>query len=93
MNRTARSLIRFTPPFTLSGNEGTQPARAYTVETDEEELQGLSFPAYRQLRTGIVIMLPPERGSMTLAQAVSIDPSEFDAAIQRTNGKAEQAGD
>ena len=38
-------------------------------------------------------MLPPERGSMTLAQAVSIDPSEFDAAIQRTNGKAEQAGD
>ena len=42
MNRTTRSLIRFTPPFTLNGNEGTQPARAYTVETDEEELQGLS---------------------------------------------------
>ena len=39
-------------------------------------------------------MLPPERGTMMmLAQAASIDPSELDAAIQRANGKAEQAGD
>ena len=79
MNRTTLSLIRFSRPFTLSGIEGTQPAGAYTVETEEEELQGLSFAAYRRLRT--VIMLPPERGSMMLAQAVSNRPSQLDAAM------------
>jgi hypothetical protein len=40
----------------LTGPKGAQPAGNYTIETEEERLEGLSFPAYRRLR--IAILLP-----------------------------------
>jgi hypothetical protein len=43
--RTSRKSVTFTQPFSLSGIDEVQPAGTYTVETDEELLPGLSFPA------------------------------------------------
>jgi len=44
--RTSRKSVTFTQPFSLSGIDKVQPAGTYTVETEEELLPGLSFPAY-----------------------------------------------
>src|SRR5689334_20143201 len=51
--RTTYQTVTFTRPFSLSGLDGAQPAGAYTVETDDELLQTLSFPAHRRLETRI----------------------------------------
>ena len=41
--RTHRETLVFAQPFTLSGVEDVQAPGAYTVQTDEELLEGLSF--------------------------------------------------
>ena len=53
--RTSRKSVTFTQPFSLSGIDEVQPAGTYTVETDEELLPGLSFPAYRRVATLIFL--------------------------------------
>ena len=49
--RTTKSTVMFTRPFNLNGFDGEQPAGSYSVETDEELLEGVSFPAYRRMAT------------------------------------------
>jgi hypothetical protein len=51
---TSRKTVTFARPFSLSGIK-VQPAGTYTVETDEELLPGLSFPAYRRIATLIYL--------------------------------------
>ena len=53
--RTSRKSVTFTQPFSLSGFDEVQPAGTYTVETDEELLPGLSFPAYRRIASLIFL--------------------------------------
>ncbi len=53
--RTSRKSVTFAQPFSLSGIDEVQPAGTYTVETDEELLPGLSFPAYRRIATLIFL--------------------------------------
>jgi len=79
--RTSRRTVTFSHPFTLSSIDGVQPAGTYTVETDEELIDGLSFPAYRRLAT--VILLPAVPGSMTGLQIATIDPEELAEAERR----------
>src|SRR5215213_12022669 len=55
--RTHRETLTFAHPFTLSGVEDVQALGAYTVQTDEELLEGLSFLAY--LRVATVIFRTP----------------------------------
>ncbi len=47
MTRTKRSALTFSHAFTLEGGERSFPAGVYEVVTDEELIEGLSFPAYR----------------------------------------------
>ena len=79
--RTSRRTVTFTRPFSLSGIDGVQPAGSYTVETDEELLPGLSFPAYRRVAT--LIFLPARPGEANLAQVAVIDPVELEEAHRR----------
>ena len=51
--RTSRRTVAFTRAFSLRGVDGVQPAGTYTVETDEELLESLSFPVYRRVATTI----------------------------------------
>jgi hypothetical protein len=60
--RTSRRTVTFTRPFSLRGIDGVQPAGAYTVETDEELLGSLSFPAYRRVATTIFLPSAGRRG-------------------------------
>jgi hypothetical protein len=78
--RTSRRTVTFTQPFSLSGIDGEQPAGSYTVETDEELLPGLSFPAYRRIAS--LIFLRP-RGGPLVEEVASVDPLELQAAQER----------
>ena len=49
--RTTRTAITFTRPFFVDGWDERLPAGVYDVDTDEELIEGLSFLAYRRVRT------------------------------------------
>jgi hypothetical protein len=89
MNRTTLTHIFFARPFSLTGLDGPQPAGTYTIETQEELLEGLSFPAYR--RIGTVMLLPARPGSMVTGQAVAVDPVELDAMVRECIAAPEPA--
>ena len=76
--RTSQSTIRFDRPFKLAGIDALQPAGLYTLETDEELLQDVSFLAYRRIETRL--FLPAVPGTTILGQVISIDPMELKAA-------------
>jgi hypothetical protein len=79
--RTTSRTVTFSRPFMLSGIGAVQPAGAYTVETDEELVQEISFPVYR--RTATLMLLPPQPGGVILAQIATIDPLELEVALER----------
>ena len=73
--RTTRESITFDRPFSLSAVDGMQPAGTYTVEIDEELIEGMSFLAYRRVATTLYLPIPHGgKGSM---QAVTVDPREL----------------
>jgi hypothetical protein len=74
--RTSQKTVTFRRPFSLSGLGEMQPAGTYAVETSEELLEDLSFPAWR--RTGTVILLRPQAGG-GVGQDLEIDPAELEA--------------
>jgi hypothetical protein len=79
--RTSKKIVTFTKPFFLGGLDDVLPAGAYSVETDEELLEGVSFPAYRRILT--VIHLHEKSNNPRLARTLTIDPNELDAALKR----------
>jgi hypothetical protein len=86
LTRTSRRTVTFRRPFVLGSFDKELPAGAYEVETDEELLQGVSFPAYR--RTLTLLHLQPRLGRPRLAQTLTIDPNELDAALERDRAPA-----
>lgn len=85
--RTSEKTVTFSNPFVLGGFDEVLPAGAYSVETDEELLEGISFPAYRRILT--VIHLHTESSNPGLARTLTIDPNELDAALHRDQAPAE----
>jgi len=80
--RTSCMTVAFKRPFAVSGMDEMQPAGTYTIEIDEELLEGLSFPAYRRIATSI--LLPAQPGSSIRGQVAQMDPGEVDAALRET---------
>jgi hypothetical protein len=78
-SRSRSRTVVFTRPFRLAAFEAPLPPGSYVVETDEELVEDLSFPAYR--RTGAWLRLPAAPGSRALDRVVNVDPAELDAAI------------
>ena len=78
--RTTKSTVIFTRPFNLSGFDGAQPAGSYSVETDEELLEGMSFPAYRRMAT-MMQLDASSRGSAGILLVAVINPDELAAAL------------
>ena len=86
--RTHRETLTFAHPFTLSGAEDIQAPGTYMVQTDEELLEGLSFLAYRRVAT--VIFVPLRHGGPDSLQAITVDPRELAAALERDGSRADQ---
>ena len=74
--RTTEKTITFHRPFCLKGVDRLLPPADYRVMTDEELIQGLSFPAYRR-----VSFVPAPSGSAV--EMVPIDPLDLQAAEER----------
>ncbi|MGL4959636.1 MAG: hypothetical protein ACRC67_00285 [Inquilinus sp.] len=79
--RTHSETVTFARPFTLSGINGPQPPGTYTVETDEERIEGSSPPTYRRVST--MIRLAGRPGTGEQVQVVVVDPEELAAALAR----------
>jgi hypothetical protein len=79
--RTSRKRVTFSQPFFLSAIDEVQAAGTYTVETDEELIPDVSFPAWRRIAT--LIFLPSRPGGAFVEQVVTIDPLELAAAQER----------
>ncbi len=84
--RTSKKTVTFRKPFILGGFDEVLPAGAYSVESDEDLLEGVSFPAYRRVLT--VIHLHAKPGYPNRTQTLTIVPSELDAALERDKAPA-----
>jgi hypothetical protein len=74
--RTQRTMCAFARPFLLKGVDRVLPPGTYEILTEEELIEGLSFPVYR--RTSTVIFVPGKIGSSI--EMVPIDPLDLTAA-------------
>jgi hypothetical protein len=80
----ARSLsetVVFNRPFLLKGIDQMLPAGAYRVVTDEELIEGISFPVYRRVATMIFVPAPTHGASSI--EMVTIDPLDLRVALER----------
>jgi hypothetical protein len=81
---TTRSLSKtviFNNPFLLNGVDRALPAGSYRVVTDEELIEGLSFPVYRRVAT--MIFVPASTHKTSSIEMVAIDPVDLQAALDR----------
>jgi hypothetical protein len=77
--RTREKTVSFTKPFVLAGIDHALPAGEYRVKTDEELIEGVSFPVYRRVAT--MIFVPAQtRGAIEM---VAIDPAVLQAALDQ----------
>jgi hypothetical protein len=81
MIRTTRKTVTFTRPFSLSAVDRILPSGTYTVDTDEELIDGLSFLAYR--RTATLLHLPSTSSGVGVSEMVTVNPEDLDAALKR----------
>jgi hypothetical protein len=75
--RSRRETVHFRHPFRLKGIDRQLSAGAYEVVTDEEMIEGLSFPCFRRVAT--MIMVPgaaPRHASVEMVSISSIDLSD-----------------
>ncbi len=77
--RTTETTVTFKRPFILPEFEGPQPAGTYRLVTDEAEISGLSFLAFR--RIGTMLRLPSPATSGRPEQMISIDADDLAAAL------------
>ncbi len=68
--RTTTKTVTFRRPFYLKGVDRLLPPEDYRVVTDEELIEGLSFPAYRRVST--VIFVPAELASLSVHRGLEI---------------------
>ena len=76
LTRTREKTWAFAKPFSLKGIDGVLPAGRYRVTTDEELIEGLSFPVYRRVAT--MIFVPGRSNGST--EMITVDQAELDAA-------------
>ena len=80
LTRTRRETVMFNSPFVLERSGRLLPAGSYEVVTDEELIEGLSFPVYRRVAT---MMLVPAPSSQVSVEMLSVDPLHLAAAKDR----------
>jgi hypothetical protein len=79
--RTRRKTVVFESPFLLKDIGRTLPAGDYEVLTDEELIEGLSFPVYRRVSTMMMVPAPPPHTSST--EMLTVDPRELQLVLDQ----------
>ena len=79
--RSFSKTVVFKRPFLLKGIDRMLPAGDYRVVTDEELIEGISFPVYRRVSTMIFVPAATHRASSI--EMVTLDPLDLQAALDR----------
>jgi hypothetical protein len=79
--RTSSKTVSFARPFLLKGVDRVLPAGQYKLITDEELIEGLSFPVYRRVAT--MIFVPADSQNSSSVEMVAIDPRDLQDAQDR----------
>ena len=79
--RTQRRSVVFRRPFLLEGIDRVLPPGSYEVVTDEELIEGLSFPVYHRVSTAM--MVPALCHQASAVEMQTIDPRDLEAALER----------
>jgi hypothetical protein len=87
LTRTRDQTWTFNKAFVLNGVDRRLPPGSYRVVTDEELIEGLSFPAYRRVAT--MMFVPGSNGSSL--EMLTIDPAELQTAHERDAGDDKHA--
>jgi hypothetical protein len=75
--RSRRETLTFKHPFRIKGIDRLLSAGDYEVITDEEMIEGLSFPSFRRVATMIMVPgAPPRSSSIEMISISSIDLSD-----------------
>ena len=77
---TNESTVTFKNQFNLSSLNEPQPAGTYRLVTENEEIPGLSFIAYRRRST--MLHLPALAANAGKTQVFSVDRDELEAALK-----------
>jgi hypothetical protein len=85
VTRMLSQIVTFRRPFLLDGFDQIEPAGAYTVDTEEESLDEVSFPVWKRNATVMHIL----HGNETAY--VKIDPDDLRKALERDAGQTDQA--
>lgn len=78
--RSRRTTVVFHREFILKTIGRTLPAGEYGVTTDEEQIEYLSFPAFRRVSTALLVPTTPGGGSVEMYQ---VDPLHLSGALER----------
>jgi hypothetical protein len=78
--RTSNKTVSFARPLLLKGIDRLLPSGEYRVATDEELIQGLSFPVYRRVATMIFV---PAASHPSAVEMVAIDLLDLQEAQDR----------
>jgi hypothetical protein len=76
--RSRRETVHFRHPFHIKGIDRQLAPGDYEVITDEEMIEGLSFPSFRRVAT--MIMVPGEPPRRSLAEMISISAVDLSEA-------------
>ena len=77
--RTTEAMVTFRRPFKVLALERERPAGIYRLVTEEEQIHGLSFVAFR--RTATLLYLPADPAPAGISQVVSVSPDELAEAL------------
>jgi hypothetical protein len=78
--RTTSKTVTFANPFRLSEFDEPFPAGRYSIETDEELLDEVSFPVYLRRATMTQVIADPRPPGIT--ENAVIDPHELEEALK-----------
>jgi len=85
--RSRRETVHFRHAFRIKGVDRVLSPGAYEIITDEEMIEGLSFPCFRRVATMIMVPgAPPRHASMEMISISSVDLSDaqrIDASAPR----------
>jgi hypothetical protein len=81
LTRSRRETVTFRHPFRIKGIDRELAAGAYEIVTDEEMIEGLSFPCYRRIATMIMVpAAPPHQRSTEMLAIGSVDLADAQQA-------------
>jgi hypothetical protein len=79
--RISHATVTFAHPFSLLGVDEPLPQGDYAITVTEEQIDGISFVAYRRVATTIEIQ--SSKTFNTTRQVVDVEPSDLEAALKR----------